>query len=153
MDCLLLPGGFLPLGSNPHLLRLLHWKAGSLTLVLPGKSTRRAISICSCHISRWTPYPTWRPHLKHRAVLANNLPLLQFLCTWMVCGSALSTTWSKSSSKMTSTFDILILLHPRDNIKSYLRSFFTQCTSGTAVSFQLCLGSNYTFISGFIHLT
>ena len=33
----LLQGIFLTQGSNPHLLRLLHWQAGSLPLVPPGK--------------------------------------------------------------------------------------------------------------------
>ena len=34
----LLQGIFLTQGSNPHLLHLLHWQAGSLPLVPPGKS-------------------------------------------------------------------------------------------------------------------
>ena len=33
----LLQGIFLAQGSNPYLLCLLHWQAGSLTLVPPGK--------------------------------------------------------------------------------------------------------------------
>ena len=33
----LLQGIFLTQGSNPHLLHLLHWQAGSLPLALPGK--------------------------------------------------------------------------------------------------------------------
>ena len=37
----LLQGIFLTQGSNPHLLRFLHWQAGSLPLVLPGKPLYR----------------------------------------------------------------------------------------------------------------
>lgn len=36
--------------------------------------TREAISICSCPTSRWTPYPTWGPLLKHHATLASKAP-------------------------------------------------------------------------------
>ena len=36
----LLQGIFLTQGLNPSLLRILHWQAGSLPLVPPGKPTR-----------------------------------------------------------------------------------------------------------------
>ena len=38
LPCLLLQGIFLTQGSNPHLLHLLHWQVGSLSVVCPGKS-------------------------------------------------------------------------------------------------------------------
>ena len=41
----LLQGIFLTSGSNPHLLRLLHWQAGSLPLASPGKP-----SVCLSHL-------------------------------------------------------------------------------------------------------
>ena len=42
VDChALLQGIFPTLGSNTHLLCLLHWQAGSLPLVPPGKSQER----------------------------------------------------------------------------------------------------------------
>ena len=37
LECFLLQGIFLTQGLNPHLLYLLHWQAGSLPLVPPGK--------------------------------------------------------------------------------------------------------------------
>ena len=42
MGCLALLRGIFPTqGSNPHLLRLLRWQAGSLPLVPPGKPPPR----------------------------------------------------------------------------------------------------------------
>ena len=98
-------GIFLPQGSNPHVLRLLHWKVGSLPLVPPGKSHEGS----NFHLQL--------PHIQvHPLSYVETTP--QTSCCvgqqpspppvplHVVCGSALSTTWSKSSSKMTSTFGI-----------------------------------------------
>ena len=43
----LLQGIFQTQGSNPHLLCLLHWQPGSLSLVLPGKpATAKSLQSC-----------------------------------------------------------------------------------------------------------
>lgn len=54
------------------------------------------ISICCWPTSWWTPYPAWGPHLKPHEMLGQQpppppAPLL------LVCGSAHSATWPKSS--------------------------------------------------------
>ena len=57
----LLQGIFLIQGSNPHLLCLLHWQAGSLPLVLPGKPALFLTDLLSFHAQkelrqRFCPY-------------------------------------------------------------------------------------------------
>ena len=44
----LLQGIFLTQGSNPHLLCLLHWQVGSLSLVPPGKPRNHTIFVLLC---------------------------------------------------------------------------------------------------------
>ena len=70
MDChALLQGIFLTQGSNPRLLRLLHWQAGSLPLAPSGKSFSHCCCCC-CSVASVVsdsvrPYrrqPTRLPH-------------------------------------------------------------------------------------------
>ena len=49
-------------GSNPGLLSLLHWQAGSLPLVPPGKCTREHITDDSSDFSYGNA--TWREEIK-----------------------------------------------------------------------------------------
>ena len=59
----LLQGIFPTQGSNPCLLRLLHWQAGSLTLVPPGKPLSGQLSVRSVKSidHHWAVLLTW-PH-------------------------------------------------------------------------------------------
>ena len=53
----LFQGIFLTHGSNPCLLHLLHWQAGSLPLAPPGKTHVCMLSCCSCvrfFVTPWT---------------------------------------------------------------------------------------------------
>ena len=57
VDChVLLQGIFLPQGPNPHLLRLLHWQAGSLPLAPPGKPMR---------YTQWAALQGWNARLAY----------------------------------------------------------------------------------------
>ena len=46
----LLQGIFPTQGSNPCLLHLLHWQAGSLPLAPPGKPGHMSVCVCACSV-------------------------------------------------------------------------------------------------------
>ena len=62
-----LQGIFPTQGSNPHPLQPLHWQAGSLPLVLPGKPRVQAGLLCSGRWSRLLKVGCLR--LRHRSAL------------------------------------------------------------------------------------
>ena len=57
----LLQGIFLTQGSNPHLLHLLHWQAGSLPLAPPGKPSGWDIDLNYCD-TEWFALEATRDH-------------------------------------------------------------------------------------------
>ena len=102
MGChVLFQGIFLTQGSNPHLLCLLHWQAGSLPLVPPGSEVKVAQScptlcnpmdytvhgILQARILEWVVFPFSRvsnPGLPHcRQILYYLLLLSHFSHVWL----------------------------------------------------------------------